>query len=563
MRTLQSIHSLKKYTLLATALCALLVITDCGSSYTAPHNPPPPPPATTVTVMPATATVFRGETVQFSAQVSGPSDKTITWSVPPGFGSIDSTGLYTASSDYGGGSIDVTATSNAVPGKSGTAVVTLPLITFLIAPDAVDIKPGSNSAFSATLKGLASAEVSWAVQGAGGGSISSAGVYTAPATEGVYHIVATSTANGNYRATAVAVVSITAAFTPTGDTGHPRAFHTTTFLPNGKVLVAGGYVYEAYCLAGVASAELYDPDAGSFSSTGTMSARRYAQTATRLANGDVLITGGFTYDQSSCSDMDASPAVKSAELYDHVHGSFQPTGSMAEERGGHTATLLADGKVLIAGGGKDDGGFSQLGEGSVAAEVYDPATGTFISTGNMTEGRVGHTATLLGDGKVLITGGWTSAGPIGGAELYDPSTGAFSPTGTMTSARGSHTATLLHDGRVLITGGAFDQTDAGSDTSEIYDPNTGSFVATGNLEVARRLHTATLLPNGTVLVVGGGSKAAELYDPATSSFSPVGITEVSRSAHSATLLQNGRVIVVGGFELQDPVSPLATAELYQ
>jgi WD40 repeat protein len=261
--------------------------------------------------------------------------------------------------------------------------------------------------------------------------------------------------------------------------------------------------------------------------------------------------------------MDASPAVKSAELYDHVHGSFQPTGSMAEERGGHTATLLADGKVLIAGGGKDDGGFSQLGEGSVAAEVYDPATGTFISTGNMTEGRVGHTATLLGDGKVLITGGWTSAGPIGGAELYDPSTGAFSPTGTMTSARGSHTATLLHDGRVLITGGAFDQTDAGSDTSEIYDPNTGSFVATGNLEVARRLHTATLLPNGTVLVVGGGSKAAELYDPATSSFSPVGITEVSRSAHSATLLQNGRVIVVGGFELQDPVSPLATAELYQ
>ncbi len=370
-------------------------------------------------------------------------------------------------------------------------------------------------------------------------------------------------ATGANRTFSIAGGTSAATFTPTGDTVDPRAFHSATLLTNGQILVAGGWVYKAYCLAGVASAELYSPAAGSFSSAGTMSAPRYAQTATRLANGDVLVTGGFTYDRHACFNMENSPAVKSAEVYDHVHRAFKQTGAMSEARGGHTATLLADGRVLIAGGGKDDGGRSWLGEGSVEAQVYYPAAGTFIATGKMTAARVGHTATRLSDGKVLITGGWASAGPIATAELYDPSTGAFSPTGTMTSARGSHTATLLHNGKVLITGGAFDLNGLGSHTSEIYDPNTGLFAATGNMGVARKWHTATLLPNGKVLVVGGGSRAAELYDPATRSFSPSGVTEVSRSAHSATLLQNGRVIVIGGFKRGDAIAPLATAELYQ
>jgi hypothetical protein len=538
-----------------TALGAVLVMTGCGSSSSAPAQ---------VTVVPATATVYRGGTVQFTARVSGPRDQTVTWSVPSGFGSIDSTGLYTASSDSNGGTIDVTATSNAVPGTSGTAVVTFPLVTFLIAPDAIDIKPGASSAFSATLAGLESAGVTWTVQETGAGSINSAGVYTAPSTEGIYHVVATSTVDANYRAIAVAVVSTTAStFHPTGDTQEGRAQHTATLLPNGKVLVAGGYIYKAYCLAGIASAELYDQDSGAFAYTGTMAVQRYAQTATQLANGDVLITGGFTYDKSTCSDLDPSPAVNSAELYSYTAGSFQLTGSMTEERGGHTATLLADGKVLIAGGGKTNDGPSQLGDGSSSAEVFDPATGTFTLIGNMTAARVGQTATLLTDGRVLITGGWTSSSPIATAELYDPLTGAFSPTGNMTSARGAHSATLLRDGRVLIIGGATDQTDAGSNTAELYDPNAGSFLATGPMEVARRLHTATLLPNGTVVVVGGGSQVAEIYNPATNSFSMAGITEFDRSGHSATLLQNGNVIVVGGFDLQDSLSPFVAAELYQ
>ncbi len=548
--------------LLVTTLGAVLVSTGCGSSYTAPNNPGP---SASVTVTPATATVYLGQTVQFTAQVSGARDQTVTWSVPSGFGSIDSTGLYTAPSALGsGGTIDVTATSNAVPTKSGTAVVTLPLATLLIVPDAIDIKPGVSSTFSATLQGLENTEVTWTIQEPDAGSINSAGVYTAPSTEGIYHIVATSTVDANYRATAVAVVSPTASpFYPVGDTQKPRALHTATLLPNGKVLVAGGFIYEAYCLAGTDSAELYDPDLGSFAFTGNMIVQRYAQTSTQLVNGDVLITGGFTYDKSTCSDMDPSPAVNSAELYNHSAGSFQLTGSMAEQRGGHTATLLTDGKVLIAGGGKTDEGPSQLGDGLSSAEVFDQATGAFTVVGNMTAGRIGHTATLLTDGRVLITGGWTSSSPIATAELYDPLTGAFSATGNMTSARGAHRATLLPDGRVLIIGGAFDQTDAGSNTAEIYDPNTGSFLAAGSMKVARQLHTATLLQNGTVLVVGGGSKAAEIYDPATSSFSPAGITESDRSGHSSTLLQNGMVLVVGGFDQQDSISPFVTAELYQ
>lgn len=550
--------------LFATHLAAVLALTGCGSqpSYTPPNNPPPPPPPATVTVTPPTATAYRGDTVQFSAQVSGSSDKTVTWSVPSGLGSIDSTGLYTASSEADG-SFFVTATSNAVPSASGTALVTLPVITFLIAPYGVIVKPGANTNFNATLEGLASASFTWAVQETGAGSINSSGVYTAPATGGAYHIVATSTANALYRAVAIAVVSLTASpFTPTGDTNEPRVLHTATLLSNGKVLVAGGYVYKPYCFAGTTSAELYDQDARTFSSIGSMNTPRYAQTSTLLANGDVLIAGGFTYDRPTCSDMDPAPAVKSAELYDPAHGSFQSTGNMAGERGGHTATLLADGKVLVAGGSESDDEF-QYDEGSAAAEVYDPAIGAFTPTGIMTAARVGHNATLLADGKVLITGGWTSAfSPVATAELYDPSTETFSPTGSMTSARGAHTATLLLDGRVLITGGVFDATNAGSKTAEIYNPTTGSFAATDPMDVARQFHTATLLPNKTVLVVGGGDQVAEIFDPASNSFSLTGITEIDRFEHSATLLQNGTVVVIGGVGSQWALSALATAELY-
>jgi hypothetical protein len=360
----------------------------------------------------------------------------------------------------------------------------------------------------------------------------------------------------------VLVATNTTVSSPTGNLQSGRWFHTATLLPNGKVLVAGGAVEpdEYSCTAGKDSAELYDGALGTFASTGTMTNRRYAQTSTLLQNGAVLITGGYSFDSSDCDQDGTSPAVSSAEIYDPSNGSFAPTGSMAAVRGGHTATLLTNGKVLIAGGDNMEGDVPPffLVDGSVTAEVYDPATGLFTSTGNMVTPRVGQTATLLANGDVLIAGGWSASqnASIAAAELYHTATGAFTPTGSMTSPRTGHTATLLPDGKVLIAGGAQDRTLADSDSAEIYDPATGSFLATGSMAEKRCSHTATRLPNGTVLLVGGGSIVAEIYDPSTGSFVLSGLTEFDRSGHSATLLQNGNVLVVGGL-----ASP-TTAELY-
>lgn len=550
------LNKVKSFRLL-TALAAALIITGCGSTSTPVPGSPPPSP---VVVTPANATVYRGQTQQFTASVLGQADQTVIWSLEVDTGgSIDSTGLYTAPSGNDEGGF-VIATSKAVPSESGTARVTFPNVSSSITPGAVGIVPGASQTFRATFVGLGSTQVSWTVQG--GGTITSAGLYSAPSTSGIYNVVATASANTDYSATALVLVATNPTSTSlTGKLQDQREFHTATLLPNGKVLVAGGAADKPPCYAGDDSAELYDSALDTFASTGTMTSRRYAHTSTLLQNGSVLITGGYSFDSSDCLQHVTSPAVASAEIYDPANGSFAPTGSMAEVRGGHTATLLTNGKVLIAGGDNIELGLLPFFfvDGSVTAEVYDPATGLFTATGNMVTPRVGQTATLLGNGDVLIAGGWTASqnASIAAAELYHPATGTFTPTGNMTSPRTGHTATTLPDGKVLIAGGAQDQTLVDSDSAEIYDPATGSFLATGSMAVKRCSHTATLLPNGTVLLVDGGSLVTEIYDPSTSSFVLSGLTKLDRfRGHAATLLQNGNVLVVGG--LQSPT----TAELY-
>ena len=306
-------------------------------------------------------------------------------------------------------------------------------------------------------------------------------------------------------------------------------------------------------------------NAGTFSPTGSMTTAHVYDTATLLQDGRVLISGGTD---------DAGNVVASAELYDPKSGTFRPTGSMTTSRTTQTATLLRDGRVLIAGG--YGGCTASICNTLASAELYDPATGTFSPTGSMTTPREGLTATLLSDGRVLVAGGYggctvgvgtRNCNTFASAELYDPATGTFSPTGSMTTPRVYQTATLLSDGRVLIAGGGDTSLAL---TAELYDPATGTFSPTGSMITAREYHTATLLPGGRVLIAGGESNgtgdvvlaSAELYDPRTGTFSPTGSMTAVRAQQTATLLSNGRVLIAGG---GDPYagSTLASAELYQ
>lgn len=278
-----------------------------------------------------------------------------------------------------------------------------------------------------------------------------------------------------------------------------RVWHSATLLSDGSVLVVGGSV-------NLREAELFHRGTGKWIATGSTSTPQGGQTATLLLDGRVLVVGG-----NPGSEFDP---LATAELYDPTTGRWTATGSMAVGRVGHTATLLPDGMVLVVGGGSevrpDEGPYL-----SATAELYDPVTGRWMATGKMTQARSGHTATLLPDGAVLVAGG----GP-GDGELYNPNTGRWTVTESMTEARGSgHTATLLRDGTVLVAGGLGPGSDPIALTSaELFDPRSGRWTATGGMAEAHGFsQTATLLSDGRVLVAGGFWRvrlsSAELYDP--------------------------------------------------
>src|SRR5215470_7178572 len=271
-----------------------------------------------------------------------------------------------------------------------------------------------------------------------------------------------------------------------------------------------------------------------WSTTGSMSVgRAFAASATLLKDGRVLVAGG----------EDDSIGGTSAELYNPTTGTWSATGSMSVARFSHTATLLTDGRVLVVGG--DSNGTS--------AELYSPTTGTWSPTGSTSVGRFGGTATLLTDGRVLVAGGGacsinscTESGTR--AELYNPTTGTWSPTGSTSVGRFGGTATRLPDGRVLVAGGGACSINSCTEfgtRAELYDPTTGTWSPTGSTSVGRVGGTATLLPDGQVLVAGGGlnGTSAELYDPTTGTWSPTGSMSVSNGGFFSTatlLLLDGR-----------------------
>ena len=330
-----------------------------------------------------------------------------------------------------------------------------------------------------------------------------------------------------------------------------RYGHTATTLEDGRILIVGG---EVDIERVTATAELYDPVAGSMIEAAPPGTGRAWHTATLLPDGNVLIAGGIGPD-----------AASSAEVYDAALGEFLPVGDLAQGRQRHRATSLRDGRVLITGGLS---GATPI----TSAEIYDPATGEFGAAGDMSQRRAQHTATLLSDGAVLIAGGVTARGRRTSEVVrYDPATGAFSFVGNLRSARAYHTATLLGDGRILIVGG-----DGSPDGNpplspmtevELYDPSSNTTEHAGLILFPRNTHTASNLEDGRVVLVAGehigavSYHAIEIYDPESESWTRGGELIEGRRNHTSTLLPDGGILVIGGWNEQD--GALASLEVYE
>lgn len=303
-------------------------------------------------------------------------------------------------------------------------------------------------------------------------------------------------------------------------------------------------------------------------SVGPMIQARTAAASVTLGDGSVLIAGGIDGNFNYLS---------SAELYNPTTQLFTPLTSMTTARAGHTATLLSNGQVLIAGGVLcNQGNCEQLS----SAEIFDPSKQRFRATGNMTTARGSHTATLLNDGTVLLAGGFNGNGQgLSSAEIYYPANGKFTATGTMVAARYVHTATLLPGGGVFIAGGRSCEgckSNPAARIAEVYDPSRGEFFAAENLGEARTLHTATLLPDGRVLIAGGRSCAgdcegartlqdSDIYDPANGTYTAGSDMSVPRAGHKSVALPDGSVFIYGGVDCggRSDCQSLSTGDLFQ
>jgi trimeric autotransporter adhesin len=520
-----------------------------------------------ITVTPAAPSIAAGTSQQFTATGSYTDSSTqdlttqVTWaSDNPNAATISNQGLALSAAQ---GSADISAMLGSVNSDPVTLTVTpAALVSIAVTPAMQTIQQGTSLQFTAigTFSDTSTQDlttfVTWVSY-----DTSVAVISNTPGSNGF----STSLTSGTTSISAAVgdlvgstSLMVMTSWSVTGSLNSARMLHTATLLTNGTVLVAGGWNSS---LIAQSSAEIYDPNTSTWTPTGSsMNSVRVYHTATLLPNGTVLVAGGQGPNVSPFPGMSRPTILASAEIYDPIANSWTLTGSLNTSRAYHTATLLPNGTVLVAGGQNPNN------YAVTSAEIYDPNTSSWTPTGSMNAPRINSTAILLPDGTVLVEGGQSTNGSItSSAEIYNPSTNSWTLTGSLNTARTEQTATLLPNGTVLIAGGQ-DQNGDDLTSAEIYNPSTNSWTATGSLNTGRGWGlTQTLLPNGTVLVAGGidssydNLSSSEIYDPSTGIWTLTGSLNYGRRSHTATLLLNGTVLAAGG---AGQTGVLASAELY-
>jgi N-acetylneuraminic acid mutarotase len=380
--------------------------------------------------------------------------------------------------------------------------------------------------------------------------------YTANTTPGTYQLsVTTQAASGNPTTVSRTLNVVNHQFLKDPATSWDRGTPSYSLLANGTILFVGSAEsVGSNSLMGdtaINSTEIFDPLTATFSAAATMALpRKTGQAQVTFANGKVLVCGGLSELIDVYGSYETSASLAETEIYDPAANAWTAVTSMNAARSGHTATLLQNGQVLVAGGKDANGNILS------SAEIYDPIANTWTTVASLTTTRIGHSAILLNNGTVLVTGGTDSGSNwLNSAEIYAPAANTWTAAGSMQATSG-YTTTLLKSGKVLFAGGL---TNGGYDnlapvnTAEIYDPVAGTWNSAAFMSTALAYHTATLLSAGTVLVAGGeaadrlgATTSAAIYDPVANTWTSVASLNISRYNHLAIPLPNGNVVVAYG-----------------